>query len=284
MHRLIAVALVLGYATSSLAQPVTPAPPPDPTPGPAVVTKPTPVPHVAWYRGQYGKNRVFHLSLTIGLGITYLVSETVAKGALAPDTCRWCSPPSFDRSVRDKLVWNNTDRASLLSNIDGYVIAPIVGFGLLALSDHDASATRLIDDILPVAETVAISQVITQIVKFSIGRARPYSRFGTDVSSRNDENLSFWSGHSALGFSITASAGLVAHWRGYWTEPYIWGAGIAISLSTEYLRIAADRHYLSDVFVGGLVGLGSGLLVPRLMRRDLKIVPVANGASLAGTF
>jgi membrane-associated phospholipid phosphatase len=67
-------------------------------------------------------------------------------------------------------------------------------------------------------------------------------------------------------------------------EPYIWGAGVALSLTTEYLRIAADRHYFSDVFVGGLVGLGSGLLIPRLMRRDLEIVPTSNGAAVAGTF
>ena len=237
-----------------------------------------------WYRGPYGKNRVFHLSLTVGLGLAFLVSETVAKDALAPDACRWCEPPSFDRAVRNKLVWDDTERAHLLGSIDAYVVAPIVGFGLLALSDHDASAARLIDDLLPVAETVAISQAITQIVKFSVGRGRPYVRFGTDTPHNNDENLSSWSGHSALGFAITTSAGLVAHWRGYWTEPYIWGAGIAISLSTEYLRMGADRHYLSDVLMGGFVGIGSGLLVPRLMRRDLKIVPVQNGAAVTGSF
>ena len=87
-----------------------------------------------------------------------------------------------------------------------------------------------------------------------------------------------------LGFSITASAGLICHWRHYWTEPYVWGAGIALSLSTEYLRMGADKHYLSDVLVGGLVGVASGLLIPRIMREDVEIVPLGNGLAVAGRF
>jgi membrane-associated phospholipid phosphatase len=237
-----------------------------------------------WYRGKYGKNRVTHLSLTAGFGLLYLASATVLADPLSPDACRWCDPPALDRRVRTALVWDDTKRANLYSNLSAFVVSPIVGIGLLVASERDASAARLIDDLLPVGETIVLSQVLTNIVKFSVGRQRPYVRFGTSTELTADTNLSFWSGHSALAFGLTTSAGLVAHWRGYATEPYIWGAGIALSLSTEYLRIAADRHYLTDVLVGGLVGVGSGLLVPRLMRRELRIVPTSNGAAVAGAF
>ena len=240
---------------------------------------------VPWYRGKYGRNRVTHLTVTLSFGLTYLASETLLKSSLASD-CEWCEPPAIDRAVRDALRWDNTERAHFLSNMDAYVVAPIVGFGLLALSDHDASAARLIDDLLPIAETVVISQVLTQIVKFSVSRQRPYAHYKTSTAITNDSNLSFWSGHSALAFGITTSAGMVARWRGYWTEPYIWAAGIALSVSTEYLRIAADRHYFTDVLVGGSIGIASGLLIPRLMRRelDLKVVPTGNGAAVIGAF
>jgi len=261
-----------------------------PTPRAAVVQNGEPVtqaldPYVPWYRGKYGHNRVVHLGITAGLGLAYLASETVLKPTFAATTCRWCDPPGFEVSVRDALVWHDTKRASFLSTMDAYVLAPIVGFGLLIVSDSDASWPRLIDDTLPVAETIAVSQVITQVVKFSVGRQRPYAHFG-DPNARvgSDDNTSFISGHSVLGFSITASAGLICHWRGYWTEPYVWGAGIAISLSTEYLRMGADKHYLSDVLGGGALGIASGLLVPRLMRRDIKIAPIANGAAVVGVF
>ncbi len=238
-----------------------------------------------WYRGPRGRERILHLAITGGLGLTFLASETVFKASLAGSSCRWCDPPGFDRAVRNALVWDNTRQAHVLSSVDAYVIAPVVGFGLLILSDPDTSWARLIDDTVPVAETVAISQIVTQLVKFTVRRQRPYAHFGEPPPAPGiDDNASFWSGHSVLGFSITASAGLIAHWRHYWTEPYVWGAGIALSVSTEYLRIAADRHYLSDVLVGGFVGIGSGLLIPRLMRHDVTIVPSGNGAVVVGQF
>ena len=249
-----------------------------------VASTPALAEHEPWYRGKYGRNRITHLTITATLGVAFLASETVLNDKLTSENCGWCDVPGIDRAARNTLAWNDTARANLISNIDAYVVAPIVGLGLLIASDHDASPARLIDDLLPIAETVAISQIVTQVAKFTIRRQRPYAHYGTRTGPAGEDNLSFWSGHSVLGFGITTSAGLVAHWRGYWTEPYIWGAGIAISLSTEYFRIAADRHYLSDVFVGGLVGIGSGLLIPRLMRRDIKIVPINNGAAVVGEF
>jgi membrane-associated phospholipid phosphatase len=290
--RNIALTLVLMISAPAFADPPLPAPDtaksPETPPPKAKNGEPiTPElnPYVPWYRGKYGHNRVVHLSVAAGLGVMFLVSETVLKPTLAASECRWCSPPAFDTSVRNALVWRDTSLANTLSTVDAYVVAPIVGLGLLIVSDSDASWSRLIDDTLPVAETVAISESISQIIKFSVGRQRPYAHFGNpNAPAGLDDNTSFLSGHSVLGFSITASAGLLCHWRGYWTEPYVWGAGIALSLSTEYLRIGADKHYLTDVIAGGALGIASGLLVPRLMRRDIKIVPVVNGAAVAGSF
>lgn len=238
-----------------------------------------------WYRGKYGRNRILHLSVTVGLGAVWLANTTVLKDTFSAKDCRWCEPPEFDKSARNSLVWSDVKRANFLSNMDAYVLAPLVGFTLLIISDRDASWSRLIDDILPVAETVAVSQVFVQAVKFLSGRQRPYRYFNnTKWESSSEDNLSFPSGHASLGFAITAGAGMICHWRKYWTEPYVWGAGIALSLSTEYLRMAADRHWLSDVVIGGGVGLASGLLIPRLMRRDFVIAPVPGGAAVVGQF
>ncbi|CAN5694528.1 hypothetical protein BH11MYX3_BH11MYX3_20270 [soil metagenome] len=238
-----------------------------------------------WYKGERGKKRILHISISAAVGLVWLASQTVAKDALSPDTCRWCTAPSIDRSARNAVVWNNTDRAGLYSTIDAYIVAPVIGLTLLAISDRDASWGRLLDDTIPVAETVAISQLLTQAIKFSVGRRRPYKEFGDQSKPyTTEENLSFTSGHASLGFAITASAGIICHWRHYWTEPYVWGTGIALSVTTEYLRMAADKHYLTDVVAGGLVGLGSGLLIPRLMRQDIKIAPIPGGAAVVGMF
>jgi len=238
-----------------------------------------------WYAGHFGRNRLLHVTITAAFGLGYLASETVFKSRLVAESCRWCEPPAFDRAVRNAVVWDHPGRADLLSNINVYALSPIVGFGLLIASDHDAGWARLLDDTIPVAETIAISQFLTVAIKAAVGRQRPYVRFGTSSrTATSDDNTSFISGHSVLGFSLTASAGLICHWRHYRTEPYVWGAGIALSLSTEYLRMGADKHYLSDVLVGGLVGVASGLLIPRLMREDVEIVPISNGLAVAGRF
>ena len=280
-------------------QPVIPADNPAvtptvPTPRQAAAKREEPVtkelnPYVPWYRGEYGNNRIFHLSLTAGLTLAYVATETLFKSTFAADHCRWCNPGAVDNSVRNTVVWKNRDRANFLGSLDAYVVAPAVGFGLLIASDHKASWSRIIDDVVPVAETIVVSELLTQVVKFTVGRSRPYAHYGDAMTKvTTDDNASFISGHSVLGFAITASAGLVCHHRHYWTEPYVWGIGIALSLSTEYLRMAADKHYLTDVLAGGAFGLATGLLVPRLMFRDIKIVPVSNGdakgAALVGTF
>jgi membrane-associated phospholipid phosphatase len=51
------------------------------------------------------------------------------------------------------------------------------------------------------------------------------------------------------------------------------------------LRIAADRHYFTDVLTGTAVGVGAGLLIPRWMRhRGVAIVPTPGGVAIAGAF
>ena len=176
---------------------------------------------------------------------------------------------------------SNKGRADRRGTAGAYVLAPIVGLARPIRRTANASATRLIDDVLPVAETVAIVQVATIFGKYFAARERPNAYFATGpLDPKADNFSSFWSGHSVLGFAITSAAGTVCHERRYWTEPYVWTAGIALSLSVEYLRMAADQHYLSDVVTGGLIGLGAGLLVLRLMDRSAGIILMPNGVSV----
>ena len=64
------------------------------------------------------------------------------------------------------------------------------------------------------------------------------------------------------------SAGTIASRRGSRHAPWIWAGGLAFAGSTGYLRIAADRHFLTDVLVGASVGAAAGLVLPRLFDED----------------
>ncbi|MBI5544380.1 MAG: phosphatase PAP2 family protein, partial [Deltaproteobacteria bacterium] len=114
------------------------------------------------------------------------------------------------------------------------------------------------------------------------------------TSQRSDYNLSFYSGHTNLAFSLVVSAGTVAHLRGYRAEPFIWGVGLPLATFVAYSRLGAQKHYLSDVVVGSLTGAAVGFLIPFLHRSQtatlaasgsqLTVAPAPNGLSLAGTF
>lgn len=236
------------------------------------------------------RTRLRHGLVLIGLGGGFMLSEFGIKEYVA-GPCRWCDPPGFDHRVRDALVWDDPDRAAFAADMVGYVAAPTVAIGLLWASTWcDRTGRRWYDDAIPVLEAGMAAGLFDQLFKFTVRRARPLAAFGDPGRAPDlDDNTSFFSGHTALAFAIAVSAGTVAHRRGYRLEPVIWTTGLAIAATTGYLRMAADKHYLSDVAVGAAVGAAFGYLVPRWFHRDvlgpdLAVTPTASGVALVGSF
>lgn len=223
--------------------------------------------------------------------LLFVASETVAKDAIAPDRCRWCTPGNFDDGARELAVWADTDRAARLSNLIGYGLAPIAASGLLLAASAQTRAdwwTAYGDDITAMFEIVWGVQLVTQAVKITAARERPYVNYGTDTGERlQEKNLSFFSGHSSLTFSLAVGAGIIAERRGYRLAPVIWASGLAIAATTGYLRMAADRHYATDVLAGAAAGALGAALIPRLtgsLPPRATIVPQPGGLALVGRF
>lgn len=234
-----------------------------------------------WYQGQHGNNRIFHFTATtVGL-LLYPALQFVEDDV----ECRWCGGPNaLDRGVRNALVWSDTKTAGQISDLSAYALAPAVNLGLvLAGTLASPSTAGLIDDIVPIAETMVVTEWVTRGIKLGFARERPYAHF-TDATG-SDDNLSAPSGHTSRAFALMTSAGVIAHTRGYKSEPYIWAAGATIGATAGYLRIAADRHYFSDVVVGAAIGVSAGLTVPLLMRRaNATVVPTGTGIAFAGVW
>ncbi|HEY5920458.1 MAG TPA: phosphatase PAP2 family protein [Kofleriaceae bacterium] len=234
-----------------------------------------------WYQGEQGRKRVIHLSITtVGL-VMYPALQFVEDGV----ACRWCGGPNeIDRSVRNALVWSDTENATRMSDLTAYVMAPSLNISLvLAGTFARPSTAALMDDLIPIVETMVVTQWVTRAIKIGAARTRPYAHF-TDRRD-DDDNLSFPSGHTSRAFALATSAGMIARARGYRSEPFIWVSGAAIAATSAYLRIAADRHYLSDVFVGSLIGVSAGLTVPLLMRRDnVQLTATGTGIAVAGVW
>ncbi len=216
-----------------------------------------------------------------GVAITGWVASELLKPALTSGACRWCDRDgqgmdtlnAVDRQVRTTLRWQDTGLANTLSNVGGFAIVPAVTLGSLAwASQQDGQGGQWLEDALIVAQATAIAADVNQITKFSLARERPFvhvlapDRKGlTDQPA--DNNLSFYSGHTSLVFSLAVSSGTVATLRGYRAAPWVWLAGLSLAASTGWLRMAADKHYFSDVMTGAVVGSALGWALPWAFHR-----------------
>lgn len=107
--------------------------------------------------------------------------------------------------------------------------------------------------------SVAVSEVLTQALKYSVRRERPD---GSDT-------YSFPSGHAADTFAFATALERHLGWRGA-VPAYLFSSYVAAS------RLRENRHYLSDVVFGAAVGTIAGRTVTRHGRQyyaDIGFVP-----------
>lgn len=194
-----------------------------------------------------------------------------SQPALRPEACRWCEPPAFDAAVRHALVWEDGARtADVLSTVlDAAVPASALTYLLLSANGAGDVNAGLVDSLL-VTEAAAAALLVNQVVKLLVGRQRPYARFGNALGySKGEDDLSFYSGHTSLAFSVVAATVTVASMRGYAGTGIVAGVGFTLGAGIAYLRIAADQHYLTDVLVGAAVGGLLGWAIPRIFHPPL---------------
>ena len=222
-----------------------------------------------------------------GVAIVGWVGSELLKSHLAPSTCRWCDPPGFDSSVRDALKWDDTEAANVISYVVPLGVETLSMFGLQAYAarDHGTPDAAWVD-VLLISESTAVALAMNQAVKFVVGRERPFVHALPEsekahTAHPSDNNVSFYSGHSTFAFAMAASAGTIASMRRYRLAPSIWATGMALAVASAYLRIAADRHYASDVAVGAILGSATGIAVPRLLHGPRCVMvapaPLADG-------
>ena len=215
------------------------------------------------------------------LGLSALL--TLFEDQLAPSACRICASNRFDESVRDTVKWDNPKDAKWVS--DGLLVAipasAIAGaFAIGAKTDY----RRGFEDALLVVESVSIAGLGSQIVKLIAARERPFASHGTGTYAANtDDHLSYFSGHTALTMAAATSLATVERLRGNSAWPYLMTGGMALALTTGYLRMGADKHWFSDVLSGAGFGAAAGLVVPRLHLGRTGSVGKENGVTVLAT-
>jgi membrane-associated phospholipid phosphatase len=218
----------------------------------------------------------FALDMAVIGGSAGLVLASEYFKAVKPQSCRWCdrsgggedSLNGLDRWARRSLLWKDPRQAQFDSGVTAFLLEPAAAtLEMIAASANDRAARAFPVDFLIIGEAVAVSTLLNQTAKIILARERPFvhhmpaeERARTALPS--DNNVSFYSGHTAMSFTLAAAAGTVATLRGYRLMPLVWSTLMPLAAATGYLRIAADKHYFTDVLTGMVIGTAVGVVLP----------------------
>ncbi len=166
---------------------------------------------------------------------------------------------------------NSSEKA----NKDSYI--PLFGsFGLpllLMLSENERSNAGQISVLF--VESMATTGALFSITAGLVQKSRPLVyNTSLPIEDRigNDEQRSFFAGHTAATASATFFAAKVFHDFNPDSplRPYVWGVAAAIPATVGYLRIRSGKHFLTDNIIGFAVGAASGILIPEIHKKENK--------------
>jgi membrane-associated phospholipid phosphatase len=207
--------------------------------------------------------------VTGGLAVSTL-TLLLLNNQLAPLDCKWCVPGAIDGNISRSVLWSSPTAANTVSNVMQFAIpVGVMGFGVIQgyLLDDPAAGWS---SVLLITEATSLAMLVNVIVKYTVGRSRPWVWQGIPdlyPASVSDANVSFFGGHTTFVFAVVVSGSTLYFMQGMPGAPWVLGVGLAAASFTAYLRMAAGKHYLTDTLVGAGVGSLIGWAVPYLFHR-----------------
>lgn len=184
---------------------------------------------IKWNIGDYGKLGILALSTFLVMNIDDEIRDEIKK-----DQSYYNSIP-----IEAGRIWGEPYTSLLIS-------------GLLAISgtaNNNNSNKKIAFEIF---QSGLYSGAVTQILKISFGRARPYFNIGQyNFSPFNKLSNDYWSlpsGHTSLAFSLSTILSQNSKtdlMKIAWYIP---------AVMTAFSRIYQDQHWTSDVILGSAVG------------------------------
>jgi membrane-associated phospholipid phosphatase len=161
---------------------------------------------------------------------------------------------SLDPSIKDAV---NQQQNSTLDNTTSFSekygrisYAGIFAGGMYLtgkiIGDNNISTTGRM-----LVESILYSSAVVSLMKYTVGRARPYANEGPSDAFEfhfNEDHFSFPSGHTAIAFTVSTVLSRRID------NPFATIALYGLAGFTGYQRIYDDKHWFSDVFVGAAIG------------------------------
>ncbi|HMI89292.1 MAG TPA: phosphatase PAP2 family protein [Polyangiaceae bacterium] len=220
--------------------------------------------------------------LVASLGFAGLSEAIISTGEIRPqqidaafDTKRLLS---IDRAAITQTV---DTTASGFSNGGVYAMLGFAVFDSVA-SGFRAGQDAALVDLTLYSEAIAFSWGLTNLAKIGFRRPRPIAYIernraiqeGQDPAKYNntstDSTLSFYSGHTAIAATVSATATYLAFARSPHTlRPWATLAGaVTLTSFVAVERVRSGAHFPTDVIAGAFAGAGIGMLVVHLHRYD----------------
>lgn len=136
--------------------------------------------------------------------------------------------------------------------------------------------------------SIITSVLVVPLLKFTIGRSRPYaSGTDSDTFSPFSADASMPSGHTAQAFTVATVLAASYDWSWPVAVP-----SYAVAAAVGASRIVENKHYLSDVVAGAVLGTAISLAVVRANQRRraawapqrVALDPVGRSLSLGWSF
>jgi membrane-associated phospholipid phosphatase len=127
---------------------------------------------------------------------------------------------------------------------------PVALFAISLIKDDSALRRNSIY----IGASVLSSAIITNILKYSINRPRPYITYPYIEQVTSGGSPSFPSGHTSDAFAFATSVSIA------WPKWYIIVPSYAWAGAVAYSRMDLGVHYPSDVLAGAFIGAGSAYL------------------------
>jgi len=229
--------------------------------------------------------------------ISGLLSLILSTGEIRPTAP---GPTSNLLSIDRLAVTQHIDSSAGLYSSIG--LGAAIGFAVIDpfLSAYRDGWDAFAVDAVMYAETVALTETLTDLTKIAVRRPRPvdYINCTKNPTSCTDTDLqlSFFSGHASTVGAIGATATYLAFQRGGSKSARAWATlttSVALTTFVSIERVRSGEHFPTDVMAGSAAGAMIGVLVPHLHRHAqeappvwIGYAPVNHGGSItaSGTF
>ena len=168
--------------------------------------------------------------------------------------CAPCDPATLS-GIDRWVVRLDSKGAGTASNV---LLVGVVGGGFLA-SKTSGNAAMM-------ANALAFTSLATEWTKALVHRSRPilYTAQAPSAAGDRDNRRSFPSGHTATAFAVATSYAVMAHRQHL---PHATRNSILLlsgAAGVGSMRVAAGRHFVTDVMGGAVLGAGIGWLTAKV--------------------